>query len=281
MNTARTVRLSRRTVLLGGLGLGASLAAGCQQQAPVNTGSQELLRTRAPASATQPVITGRNLSAGRYREVDIVIIRPEGIPAEPIPVCVALHGGLGGAKSFLDLGVPAMLTSVVRNSSAPFAVVALDGGNWVGHKDDNPQRMLNEDLPGWLDYHDLASTPFAVFGVGEGGAGALNLARTPGFAAAAAVSPTLFGSWADAGKSGIFVDQAQWERTEPLRHVTEFANLPVGVWCGTDDKEYAGPAKQFADATKAVSGTFSKGGHDNEYFARALPEVLKFLGGYL
>ncbi|MGQ0841830.1 alpha/beta hydrolase [Actinokineospora sp.] len=237
--------------------------------------------TKPPATTTEPVTTARNLSAGRYREVDVVIIRPAGIPAEPIPVCVALHGGLGGAKSFLDLGLPNMLSALVQEGAAPFAVVAVDGGNWVGHKDDDPQRMLNDELPTWLDYHDLANTPFAMLGIGEGGAGALNLARVPGSAAVAAISPTLFDTWPDAQRSGLFIDQEQWERTEPLRHITEISNMAVGLWCGTGDKTYLGTARTLAERTKAPVASFTPGGHDAAYWREVLPDALKFVGGYL
>ncbi|WP_436501203.1 alpha/beta hydrolase-fold protein [Actinokineospora sp. HUAS TT18] len=255
------------------------MAAGCQRETPPGSSPQDLMLTKAPASAIQPVTTGRNLSSGRYREVDIVIMRPAGV-TEPIPVCVALHPRLGGAKWFLEVGVPDMLTKVVQAGADPFAVVAVDGGNWVGNKDDAPQRMLMEDLPSWLDYHDLASTPFSCLGIAEGGAGALNLARVPGMSAVAAISPNLYEQWSAANDSLVFADQADWQKREPLRHTTEYANLSVGVWCGTEDKEFIGPARAFAENTKAVA-TFAPGGHDNAYWTRVLPEALKFVGGVL
>jgi enterochelin esterase-like enzyme len=267
-------------VLLGGLGLGAGLVAGCQQETPPGASPQDLMLTKAPTSAIQPVTTGRNLSAGRYREVDIVIIRPAGV-TEPIPVCVALHPRLGGAKAFLDLGVPDMLTKVVQAGASPFAVVAVDGGNWIGNKDDDPQRMLMEDLPAWLDYHDLASTPFSCIGIAEGGTGALNLARVPGFSAVAAISPNLYDQWPDAQKAATFADDKHWQKREPLRHTTEYANLAVGVWCGTEDKDFIGPSRAFAENTKAAMASFTPGGHDNAYWSTVLPEALKFVGGVL
>lgn len=273
--------MSRRAALLGGLGLGAGMLAGCQRENGAGAPPPDLVLTNTPAAAAQPVTVSRNLSAGRYREVDLVIIRPEGVPIEPIPVCVALHAKMSGARSFIDLGVPDMLTQLVRYSSQPFAVVAVDGGNWIGNKDDEPQRMLNEDLPAWLDYNDLANTPFAAIGIGEGGAGALNFVRTPGFAAAAAISPNLYESWGDAADSQDFVDQAQWERLEPLRHVGEYNNLPVGVWCGSDDAKYHGSARAFAERVGAAVKSFGNGGHEAAYWTKVLPEALKFVGGYL
>ncbi|SER56089.1 alpha/beta hydrolase-fold protein [Actinokineospora terrae] len=281
MNTARTVRLSRRSVLMAGVGLGAGLVAGCQQQASPSAPPNPVIGSKTPTSEIAPVVTGRNLSAGRYREVDIVIIRPEGIPPEPIPVCIALHGGWGAAKVFLDYGVPQVLTQIVRDGAPPFAVVAVEGGNWIGNKDDDPHRMLNEDLPGWLDYHDLATTPFSVVGFGEGGSAALNQGRSPGFQAVAAISPTLYSTWDSAQRAKMFNDQAQWERLEPLRHTMELGKTPIGLWCGTEDTERLELTRQLAQKVKAVKTAYDPGGHDDAYFRRAIPEALKFVAGYL
>ncbi|SDI88003.1 Enterochelin esterase [Actinokineospora alba] len=269
-------------MLVGGLGLGAGLLAGCQREMSPGGQADNIIQSKSPTSATEPVTTGRNLSSGRYREVDIVIMRPAGI-TDPLPVCVAMHASsLGGAKSFLELGVPDMLTKVVAGGSAPFAVAAVDGGDWVGYKDDDPQRMLFEDLPGWLDYHDLASTPFSVLGISEGGAGALNMARTPGLSAVAVISPKLYDNWGDAQSSGMFDDgQKQWEQREPLRHMAEFATQKLGVWCGTEDRAFIGPARRLAENTKAVEAAFTPGGHDEDYWKSVLPEALKFVGSVL
>lgn len=280
MNAARTARLSRRALLWGGAGLGASLIAGCQREPATPGAGPDLLRSSPPTPDAAPVVTARNLSTARYREVDFVVIRPGGVPAAPMPVCVALHADLRGAKSFLTYGVQRMLTDLVAGGATPFAVAAVDGGNWVGHKDDDPQRMLTEDLPGWLERQDLAGTPFAAIGIDEGGAGVLHLARTPGLSAVAAISPTLFDSWSDAERSKIYRQREQWEDVEPLRHAPEYANLPVGVWCGNQDRDYLPTSKAFATAVGATA-TFAAGGHDDAYFTRALPEALKFVAGYL
>ncbi|WP_018681982.1 alpha/beta hydrolase [Actinokineospora enzanensis] len=282
MNTARTARrLSRRSLLAVGAGLGAGLLAGCQQQAE-SPGTNNIARTEDDAtSANAPVITGRNLSPGRYRAVDIVIVRPEGAPTGPLPVALALHGGLGGAKSFLDLGLPDAMNTLFRQGAKPFVVVAVEGGNWVGSKDDDPHRMLAEDLPGWLTYNDLPPTPFAVLGYGEGGAAAIIEARSSSYQAVAAISPTLFADWEEASKSRMFKDRAQWESSEPLRHTVEVANMPVGVWCGTDDRPYIDLSRQLATRLNAKQATFAPGGHDDRYFKRAIPEALNFVSGYL
>lgn len=281
MNTARTVRLSRRAALLGGLGLGAGLLTGCQGEAPKTDPGSDLMLTKPPTSTAQPVTTVRNLSVGRYRDVDLVIIRPAGLPPGPIPVCVALPTKIGGARSLIELKVPDMLTELVRYTSSPFAVVAADGGNWVGNKDDEPLRMLEEDMPNWLEYHDLASTPFAAIGIGEGGAGALNYVRAQGIAAVAAISPTLYEDWPSALSSRDYENRAQWEASEPLRHTAEYSNLAVGIWCGANDSGFLAPAKEFAQEVGAAEAKWAPGRHDGAYWRTALPEALKFVGSHL
>ncbi len=268
-------------MLFGGLGVGAGLLTGCQSEVDPGGNPDELVLNKPPAAEVAPVTLTRKLSSARYREVDMLIIRPAGIPVTPIPVCVALCGGLTGAKSFVDLGVPDMLTRLVKGGVPPFAIVAVDGGNWIGHKDDDPLRMLNEDLPAWLDYHDLASTPFSALGIAQGGAGALNFARSPGLQVLATISPTLFETWDDARPTGEFREESQWVKHEPLRHITEFTNLPLGIWCGTEDKDFLRPAKSFAEQVTADRTSFTPGGHDDAYWTAVLPEALKFIGGYL
>jgi enterochelin esterase-like enzyme len=267
-------------VLVGGLGIGAGMLAGCQRD--VDAGNPDnIIQTRTPTTSTKAVTIGRNLSTGRYREVDFVIIRPEGV-TQPIPVCVALHpgAGLGGARKFIEFGLPEMLNGVVEGGAPPFAIAAVDGGNWVGYKNDDPQRMLLEDVPEWLDYNDLASTPFAVLGLSEGATGALTMARTPGFSAVAAISPKLYDRWPDAKVSEMYTDEEQWQQREPLKHLPELTNMAVGVWCGTEDKPFIGPARTLASATKATT-SFLPGGHTNAYWSAVLPAALKFVGSVL
>ena len=135
----------------------------------------------------------RSLSRGT--EVELVVIRPE--DAEPnLPVCLALHGRGEGAGMFVDLGVPRMLSSAVNyQGTPPFAVVAVDGGDsyWVARdEDDDPQKMLAEELPTWLEERGLATNPFAVLGISMGGYGAFNYAANLNDPALAAISPALF-----------------------------------------------------------------------------------------
>jgi pimeloyl-ACP methyl ester carboxylesterase len=106
----------------------------------------------------------------------MVVIRPAGALEDELPVCVALHGRGSDARMIVQLGVEKLLAT----APTPFAMVGLDGGNsyWVAKESsDDPQRMLTDELPGWLAERHLAPTPFAVFGLSMGAYGALNYAR--------------------------------------------------------------------------------------------------------
>jgi S-formylglutathione hydrolase FrmB len=110
-----------------------------------------------------------------------------------------------------------------------------------------------------------------------GGFGALNYARNPGLSAVAVVSAALFDNWADAKSRNAFADQAQWEATEPLRHLDTIRTVPLGVWCGTSDSFVAQSRELITKARPRISAIGS-GAHDSAYWHRVLPEALRFVG---
>jgi S-formylglutathione hydrolase FrmB len=230
-------------------------------------------------TAQEQVSTDRVHSPARRSTVELVMIRPARYTGR-LPVCLALHGRSSTARMFLDLGVPEMLNAVIATGVQPFAVVAVDGGNsyWVARdSNDDPQRMLAEDLPTWLTNRGFAASPFAAFGISMGGYGALNYARNSRLSAVAAVSAALFASWPDARSRNAFVDQAAWEATEPLLHVDEIKTDALGVWCGTDDP-FIDRARELVDKAKPRVSALGNGGHNETYWRRILPEVLHFVG---
>ena len=235
----------------------------------------------APTSAapTEPVTIERVFSGGRNTTVELVTIRPQGITG-PLQVCLALHGKGGSARTDLDLGVPDMLNAVVAAGVPPFAVVAVDGSDnyWVARGADDPQKMLTVDVPTWLNNRSgFATLPFAAIGISMGGYGALNYARNPGLSAVAAISAALFDNWPDAKTRNAFADEAQWQATEPLRHLDDIRAVPLGVWCGTSDP-FISQARQLASKGKPRITALGPGAHDATYWHRVLPEVLRFVG---
>ncbi|QFU92358.1 alpha/beta hydrolase family protein [Amycolatopsis sp. YIM 10] len=275
--------ISRRALLLGG---GALAAAACAPSEPADPPATSVAPPVVPAPPTPagPVTVDRVFSAARGAELDLVLITPEGVPAAELPVCLALHGRGSSAKTFVDLGLPSKLTEAVRAGMPPFTVAAVDGANyWIAvDESDDPQRMLNGELPEWLTRRGLGlrtgGVPSAVMGISMGAFGALRYARDHrALRAAAAVSPALFVGWGDARSRKVFRDRAQWESHEPLLHADETAPVPVGVWCGTQDP-FAGAARRYIQAARPAVSRLSPGGHTEKYWKSVLPDVLRFIG---
>ncbi|WP_410575271.1 alpha/beta hydrolase [Amycolatopsis sp. cmx-4-61] len=267
--------LSRRGLLAGSA---LALLAGCSSPEPA-PGPPPVPPSSRPSGLSEPVTVQRRHSAARGTDVDLVLITPEGVPASGLPVCLALHGRGAQARTFLSLGVPALLTAAVRAGTPPFAIAALDGDHyWVktGGTDD-PQRMLTDEVPAWLTARDLRP-PSAVFGISMGGFGALRLARThPDLKAVATVSAALFVSWPDARSRKVFADEANWRAEEPLLHPAELRPAGLGVWCGESDP-FLGADRRLVRAVSPEVSRFSPGGHDDAYWRGILPDVLEFVG---
>jgi S-formylglutathione hydrolase FrmB len=223
----------------------------------------------------------RSLSRGT--EVELIVIRPEDAPPG-LPVCLALHGRGEGAGMFIDLGLRRMLSKVVNDKGAPpFAVVAVDGGDsyWVGDgAEDDPQAMLAQELPTWLEERGLATNPFAVLGISMGGYGAFNYAVNLNDPAVAAISPAIFLSWPEASARSVFVDERAWATTDPLGNVDDLSGVPMGVWCGESDP-FLDATQELVDRAKPVVADIEPGDHDEVFWRKVLPDAIKFVGNRL
>jgi enterochelin esterase-like enzyme len=269
--------LSRRGLLAGSA---LALLAGCSS-APDGPppGPPAVPEPTGPSPLRDPVTVQRMHSAARGTDVDLVLITPEGVPASGLPVCLALHGRGARARTFLSLGVPAVLTAAVRGGTPPFAIAAVDGDHyWVNvGGDDDPQRMLTDEVPAWLAGRDLRPAS-GVFGISMGGFGALRFARAhPDLKAVATASAALFVSWPDARSRKVFADEANWRAEEPLLHPADLRPGGLGVWCGESDP-FRGADRRLVKAVSPEVSRFSPGAHDDEYWRGVLPEIVKFLG---
>lgn len=280
-------RLPRRGFIIGGLGLGIGAVQGCSRgpggppaSTPAGLTAESL--SVPTTSSQEPVSVEKVHSPARGTSIDLVTIRPAGATGR-LPVCLALHGRSANAQSFLNLGVPEVLNAVTTAGTKPFAVVCVDGGDsyWVARTpSDDPQKMLTDDLPTWLANRGFATTPFAAFGISMGGYGALNYARNPGLNAVAAISSALFENWTEAKARNAFADEAQWEATEPLRHVDAIKAGQLGVWCGANDP-FVNQSRRLIDLASPRVSAISAGEHNDTYWRRILPEVLRFVGDAL
>ncbi|KZB84688.1 alpha/beta hydrolase [Amycolatopsis regifaucium] len=272
--------VSRRGLLLGAAALGgAALLSGCDAEKRPLVGPPPVAPPHSPAPLTEAVTVQRMRSAARNREVNLVIIAPDSASRVGLPVCVALHGRGADARTFLDLGVQDALNKVVAAGLPGFAVAAVDGDNyWVDvGKGDDPQRMLSEELPGWLAQRQLRP-PSAMFGISMGGFGALRYAREhKDLKAVAVAGAALFVSWPDAKSRKVFADRAQWESHEPLLHTDELNGDATGVWCGNSDP-FAGADRKLIKALDPAVGKMTPGEHNDDFWRGVMPEAFKFVG---
>jgi hypothetical protein len=115
-----------------------------------------------------------------------------------------------------------------------------------------------------------------------GGFGALLYARRRNerrepLAAVAAIAPGLLLSWREMSKRGAFRDREQWASLDPLRNVAALGEVPVGVWCGTEDGFIDGTRRLIRLARPEVAFT-GPGGHGDPFYRDVVPDVLTFLG---
>jgi hypothetical protein len=222
-----------------------------------------------------PVSVDRVRSTARGRDVDLVVMRPASA-AEGLPTCLALHGRGVGAKWFLDLGCAEVPHRGGAGGGA--AVRGRRGDSYYVARDpsDDPLRMLVTELPAWLAERGLAA-PVGAFGISMGAFGVLRLARERDLRAVAVAGPALFRSWTEAKERNAFRDDRQWAANEPLRHTREIAGVPLGVWCGTDDP-FVDAARELVDRAGPEVATIGPGTHEDGYFLRVLPDMIRFVG---
>ncbi|RZS87543.1 S-formylglutathione hydrolase FrmB [Motilibacter rhizosphaerae] len=222
------------------------------------------------AEAAGPVLRTTRHSAARGRTVDLVVVRPAG-PRTPLPVVLALHGRGASPRTFLDLGLQRAV-----DATGTYAVAAVSGGDAYWHRrgDDDPQAMLEHEVPGWLAELGLGPVRGAL-GISMGGFGALLWARRTAHPVAV-LSPALFLDWGQARARHAFSSQADWEAAEPLRHLPALHGHGLGVWCGAQDP-FAPAARRLAHGTHAAVASFGPGAHDAAFWGAELPTAARFL----
>jgi len=263
-------------VLAGGA---AVLLSACSGGPTPVVGPPALSPPAEPTPLTQPITVQRMRSQARRTDVDLVLIAPPGIPTTGLPVCLVLHGRGAKARTMLELGLPDLLGEAVRAGTQPFALAAVDGDHYwvdVGSGDD-PQRMLTDEVPGWLAQRSLKPAS-AVFGISMGGFGALRFARAHReLRAVATASAALFTSWPDAKSRKVFAGEEQWKAEEPLLHTGELRAEGTGIWCGEGDPFLTADRRLIKALGPEVS-RISKGAHNDEYWRGVLPDILGFIG---
>ncbi|WP_203835873.1 alpha/beta hydrolase [Winogradskya humida] len=253
--------MRRRTLLTGA---GAVAAAG----AVVAAGGY----ARSRMTAAEPVIPDapvgderlvKHKSRARGRTVDFYTAVPEGHgDGKGLPVCLVLHGGSKVAADFPAMGLGRFVTDSVRRGNPPFVLAGATGDRlaWRPNGDDDPQKMVHEEIPRWCEDLGFATESFGALGWSMGGYGSLLLAeRFPGFVTAvAALSPAV-----SAGDD-VFVQAGT------LREV------PVGLWCGEDDG-FLDHVKALQEVLPLVTATYADGRHNYGYWSTCLPAAFDLI----
>ncbi|HYX84975.1 MAG TPA: alpha/beta hydrolase-fold protein [Gaiellales bacterium] len=254
--------LSRRGFLAAGAGALATIGAGVA----VEAGPRRLREFRnwierrpdawIPSAPEGRVRLEQVRSASRGRTVDLFTAVPYGYgDGAGLPVCLVLHGATARPSDFQSFGLGRFLTAAVRRGAPPFVLAGADGGLlwWQPDEsgDDDPQRMLLDEMPGWLERRGFDQTRTAAWGWSMGAYGALLLAEAaPGrLRGVAAFSPAV--------EPGDAV----------FSSIDRLAGTPVGVWCGRDDPLYPNVRRLVADIpSRPRIVSYAPGAHTRVYW---------------
>jgi predicted esterase len=208
-------------------------------------------------------------SQARGRDVDFYTAVPAGQgDGRGLPVCLVLHGATATAADFEGFGLGRFLSDAVARGAAPFVLAGATGGRlrWEPDGDDDPQRMLHEEIPRWCDERGFDASRLSAWGWSMGGYGALRLAQVhPGFLrAVAAFSPAV------SPGDRVFADVERLDGT------------PVGLWCGRQDGFFEPVRKLEAVLPEPkAAGDYQPGRHTRGYWNRVTPAAFDFVAAAL
>jgi S-formylglutathione hydrolase FrmB len=268
--------VTRRNLLIGGgvvLGLGIGAAASYPVW-PVR--AQSLLPFYQPDEAFIPdaeageVTLETVYSQQRGLDVDFFTAVPAGHGAgKGLPVVVVCHGATGQPADYEAFGFPQFVTQAVDDGAQPFVLAGAYGSalRWEPQPGgDDPQAMVLDEMPQWLDERGFDADRRALWGWSMGGYGVLRMAEVdPGWArAVAAFSPAV------SPGDPVFTD------------VAALAGTPLGVWCGTDDGLF-GSVQSLVESLPEQPEIWSSGSgrHTRSYWNDQTLEALGFLAGSL
>ncbi len=287
--------VSRRAVLLGGLGVFSAAAGGWRRSrpAPARSGDDQGLvhptptgsaRRRSRADGQRTFTSARRNGA----RTGWAVSYPPGHDDAPLPVLVALHGRTGTHTDAFgtSLHLDRFLADAVRHGTAPFAIASVDGGDhsyWHPRRADDAAGMVIDEFLPLLAGRGLRTARVALLGWSMGGYGALYLAGRLGrerTAATVAESPAIWHT-PDQSAAGAFDDAADFNAHAVFGRLSLLAGIPLRVDCGAGD----GFAPVTRDLRAALiptpAGGIEPGGHDDTYWRSQAPAQLRFVGAHL
>jgi pimeloyl-ACP methyl ester carboxylesterase len=267
--------ISRRGLLIGACGVGAVAVAGgaAYALAPspwkrrLGIGGDDWFIPDAPKGEYHLETVA---SEQRGTDVELFTAVPHGYgDGAGLPVVIVLHGGTGRPHDYERFGFPQFVTQSVLDGNEPFVLAGADSGTlgWLPSGSDDPQAMVVDEMPRWLADRGFDADRRALWGWSLGGRGSLILAeRYPDFARAlAAFSPAI-----------------QSRDDLPFDDVEALADLPLGIWCGTEDMFYENDqAFVAALATKPEVVTYGPGAHTRYFWNDHTLEAFTFLAPHL
>jgi S-formylglutathione hydrolase FrmB len=242
-----------------------------------------------------PEVSGTFYSRARNRAVGYTIGYPPGHrPGAKLPLVIMLHGYGGNHTDALSGLSPARAVALRVGGVPlpPMALVTADGGGyWNPHPGDNPQAMLTDELIPMCRRRGLGEGHrVGVMGISMGGYGALLLAekRPDLIAAAAAISPAIWTSYAQAraANAGAYASAADFAAADAVTHAAALARVPVRIAAGFGDPFYPGVRALARALPKSTGGeppvvSYSNGCHDGSFFTSQEAPSLAFLARYL
>jgi hypothetical protein len=208
-------------------------------------------------------------SAAMGHDVDLFTAVPAGHgDGAGLPVVVVMPGASASASDFQGFGLGRFVTAAVEAGAPPFVLAGTDDGpaGWVPAGGADPVAMLHEELPGWLTERGFDADRRAVWGWSRGGYGALRLALE---------DPRWASAWALFSPAVADADPA-------LADLSALEEVPLGVWCGTDDTFYE-DVRALADRlpTNPEVAAYAEGGHTRVFWNDHTIDAFRWLSSHL
>lgn len=262
--------ITRRAVLLGGLGAIGLAAAGCSSYRVTGT-----------------IRTGTFDSRYRGGPTGWAVIRPPGHERGRLPVLVALHArGSDHTGVYAGLHLDRNLADAVARGLPPFAIASVDGGAssyWHPRHGTDPAGMVIHEFLPLLARQGLITSRIGLYGWSMGGYGALYLAerlRRERVAAVVAESPAIWHhGWQSA--AGAFDDAADWRQHDVWPHLAALRGIAVKIDCGAADGFAPVTRDLRARIHPTPAGGIEPGGHDTAFWTSRAPAAIRFVGQHL
>jgi predicted peptidase len=209
-------------------------------------------------------------SESRGRDVDFFTAVPAGYgKGRDLPVVVICHGATATPADYEPFGLPQFLTQAVDDGAQPFVLAGAYGSvlRWEPQPNgDNPQAMVLDEIPQWLDDRGFDADRRALWGWSMGGYGVLRMAE---------IEP-------DWGRAVAAFSPAVGDGDAVFEDVDALAPTPLGIWCGIDDALFPSVQALVEALPKEPEiWSYGPGGHTRIYWNDQTLQAFEFLASHL